>query len=53
MKAFLINILMLSAFAFDLSWLDFDPELNFRHVLLGFKGVMHGIQQGIYNDPYF
>lgn len=53
MKAVILLILLKAATAFDLSWLDFDGDIDFRHVLLGFKGFMHGFQKGVYNDDYF
>ena len=53
MKAVILLILLTAATAFDLSWLDFDGDIDFRHVLLGFKGFMHGFQKGVYNDDYF
>jgi hypothetical protein len=53
MKAFLVLCLLSLATALDFSWLDFDGDINFRFVLLGFKGFMHGIQKGVYNEDYF
>lgn len=53
MKAIIVLTLLTLATAFDFSWLDFDGDLNFKYALLGFKGFMHGIQKGVYNDEYF
>lgn len=54
MKAFiLLTISATLASAFDLSWLDFNGDINFRFVLLGFKGFMHGVQKGVYADEFF
>jgi len=44
MKDIILLALSVSiATAFDLSWLDFNGDINFRFALLGFKGFMHGV----------
>jgi hypothetical protein len=54
MKAIILLTLCVSlAAAFDLSWLDFNGDINFRFALLGFKGFMYGLQKGVYADEFF
>jgi hypothetical protein len=54
MKAIILLTLSVSlATAFDLSWLDFNGDINYRFALLGFKGFMHGVQKSVYADDFF